>query len=103
MGSRPLPPVVLVTNSSNPDYAEVADVPPFDQMNYMREECTGEKKMAAKSETGGNGNSQLYHTLEPVTLDDEECHEEPSDYMEPISSNKMAENCSEPETAPETT
>ena len=107
MSSRPLPPVVLVTHGQDPMYVEVADTPPFNQANCMREESTGQQKMAANAKMGEipkpTGNSPLYHTLEPVTRDDEECFEVASDYMQPVSSNKMAETSSEPEAVTETT
>lgn len=103
MSSRPLPPVVLVTNGLGPEYAEVTDLPHYDQVNCMREECTGQQKMATNAEVGEfpkpTGNSPFYHTLEPATLDDDECSEVASDYMQPIASNRMAENSSEPAAA----
>ena len=111
---RPLPPVVLVTHDTI--YEEIPDSPPHGQVNCMREECTGQQKVAPHSEcvkahSAGvgnilkhNGNSPLYHTLEPEThAANEEYSEGASDYIQPVSSKGVAEGCSGPNTVAEAT
>ena len=92
---RPLPPVVLVTH--DPMYEEIPDCPPHDQVNCLREECTGQQKVMVEGHSGGvgkvptqDGNSPLYHTLEPDPhAADEDLSEAASDYMQPVSSKEL--------------
>ena len=93
---RPLPPVVLVTH--DPMYKEIPDCPPHDQVNCLREECTGQQKVMVEGHSGGvgkvpthDGNSPLYHTLEPDPhAADEDLSEATSDYMQPVPSKELA-------------
>ena len=93
---RPLPPVVLVTH--DPMYEEIPDSPPHDQVNCLREECTGQQKVMVEGHSGGmgkvpthDGNSPLYHTLEPDPhAADDNFSEVVSDYMQPVSSKELA-------------
>ena len=92
---RPLPPVVLVTH--DPMYEEIPDCPPHDQVNCLREECTGQQKVMVEGHSGGvgkvpthDGNSPLYHTLEPDPhAADEDLSEAASDYVQPVSSKEL--------------
>ena len=92
---RPLPPVVLVTH--DPMYEEIPDSPPHNQVNCLREECTGQQKVMVEGHSRGvgkvpahDGNSPLYHTLEPDPhAANEELSEAASDYMQPVSSKEL--------------
>ena len=52
---RPLPPVVLVTH--DPMYEEIPDSPPHNQVNCLREECTGQQKVMVEGHSGEVGKS----------------------------------------------
>ena len=100
---RSLPPVVLVTQ--DPMYEEIPASPSYDQVNYTREESTGQQKVTVQDLSAGEGkilkhdvNSSVYHTLEPEPYtDDEDNSERTSDYLQPVSSKEQAGDCNGPE------